>query len=402
VLNLLWFLANPPAKHALSLDHAVGCFQNTRKRESVMTVMASDSYLSKEVVLQRLEQVYDASLGRNIVALGYVQHVRVCGGVVAFDLVLPTPSHPDRQTLVEQARQAVAALPGVTDVNVALRCEVARTIAPRSALSSVKNVIAVASGKGGVGKSTVAVNLALALAQSGADTGLMDADVYGPSIPTLMGVAEQPGVAPSGKMMPLQRYGVRLMSIGFLAGSGAPVIWRGPLASKLIQQFLGEVEWGELDYLVIDLPPGTGDVQLTLCQAASLSGAVVVTTPQQLALEDVTRAINMFGKVNVPIIGIVENMSYFICKHCGAREDIFLHGGGRRVAGELGVPFLGEVPLDPEICSGGDNGIPIVVEKPDSPQSTAFREIAQQTALILSRLAMETPPAEQELLRVIS
>jgi len=364
--------------------------------------MSLEGENTREAVLQALSEITDPAFDQNIVELDYVRHVRACGGVVAFDLVLPTPAHPHRAILQEAARQRVSALPSVTQVNVTVDAEVRSATPGRSVPSSVKNIIAVASGKGGVGKSTVAANLALALSQTGARTGLMDADVYGPSIPILMGVSQQPQISASEKLLPLVSHGVKLMSIGFLAGDGAPVIWRGPMVSKLLQQFLSDVDWGDLDYLVIDLPPGTGDAQLTLCQTATLSGAVVVTTPQEVALEDVNRAINMFAKVNVPIIGIVENMSYFVCRHCGEREDIFLHGGGRRAAESLGVPFLGEIPIDPQICSGGDNGTPIVVQYPDSPQSVAFCGIAAQVAVSLSRMASETPAEPEDLLRVIS
>jgi ATP-binding protein involved in chromosome partitioning len=252
-------------------------------------------------------------------------------------------------------------------------------------------MVAVASGKGGVGKSTVAVNLAAALSRSGARVGLLDADIYGPSIPIMLGMKNaQPGVR-GGKIVPLERHGVRLMSIGFLAGEETPVIWRGPMVGKVVQQFLQDVDWGELDYLIVDLPPGTGDAQLTLTQAAPLSGAVIVTTPQEVALEDVRRGIRMFEKVNVPVLGIVENMAWFECPGCHARHEIFSHGGGREAARAFEVPFLGEIPLEPEIRRGGDEGIPLVIARPESPQAQAFAAVAGAMAQQLSILALHGP-----------
>ena len=239
----------------------------------------------------------------------------------------------------------------------------------------IKHVIAIASGKGGVGKSTVSVNLAVALAQTGAATGLLDADVYGPSIPMMMGVRRMP--QSNGKMiLPLEAHGVRLMSLGFLMPDGAPTVWRGPLVAGAVQQLLRDVAWGPLEYLLIDLPPGTGDAQLTLAQSTTLAGAVIVTTPQDVALQIASKALAMFREVNVPILGIVENMSQFVCPHCGSVSAIFKRGGGRRASESLGVPFLGEIPLDPMICQTGDRGEPIPTMHPDSPVAEAFRQIA--------------------------
>jgi ATP-binding protein involved in chromosome partitioning len=254
-------------------------------------------------------------------------------------------------------------------------------------LPGVRHMVAVASGKGGVGKSTVAVNLAVALAESGASVGLLDADIHGPSIPIMMGLrTARPGVR-DGKLQPLERFGIKMMSVGFIAGEDTPVIWRGPLVGKLVTQFLSDVEWGDLDYLVVDLPPGTGDAQLTLTQVAPLAGAVIVTTPQDVALEDVRRGIRMFETVNVPVLGIVENMAYFVCSSCGARHEIFHHGGGAAAAETFEVPFLGEIPIDPAIREGGDRGVPLVVGHPDSPQTAAFRRVAGELARQLSILA---------------
>ena len=246
----------------------------------------------------------------------------------------------------------------------------------QSALPSVSNAVAIASAKGGVGKSTVTTNLALSLAQSGAKVGLLDADIYGPSLPILMGASGEPELTPQNKMVPVRSHGISMMSVGFIAGEETPVIWRGPLLGQAVQQFLHQVEWGELDYLLIDLPPGTGDIPLTLSQSIGLSGALIVTTPQQVSLEDVKRGIAMFERVEVDVLGVVENMSYFVCADCGERHQIFNAGGGRDLAVSLGLNFLGEIPLESGICAAGDRGRPIVLEQPDSPVSTIFNEIA--------------------------
>ena len=245
-------------------------------------------------------------------------------------------------------------------------------------LPNIRHKIAVASGKGGVGKSTVATNLAITLAQTGAKIGLMDADVYGPSIPTMMGINETPQTSPDKKLIPIVRHSVRLMSIGFMVPEEQAMIWRGPMLHSAIRQLLSDVDWGELDYLIIDLPPGTGDAALSLSQAIPLTGAVIVTTPQDVALADVRRGTAMFNRLGVPILGVVENMSYFACPHCGERTDVFRADGGRKTSEQLGVSFLGHVPLDAEVCAAGDGGVPIVAAHPESPQSQGFRDIASQ------------------------
>ena len=250
-------------------------------------------------------------------------------------------------------------------------------------IPNVKSKIAVASGKGGVGKSTVATNLAIALAQNGAQVGLMDADAYGPSIPTMMGAKEQPQTSPEKKLIPIVRHGIKLMSIGFLVPDEQALIWRGPMLHSAVRQFLGDVIWGELDYLIIDLPPGTGDVALSLTQSIPLTGGVIVTTPQDVALADVRRGAAMFDKLGVPILGVVENMSYFACPHCGERTDIFRRDGGGKFSEKLGTRFLGEIPLDAEVCTAGDLGVPIVASHPDSPQSQAFHHIATELVEVL-------------------
>ena len=336
-------------------------------------------------ILEALRVVEDPDLKQDIVSLGFVKNLKVCDGAVTFDLELTTPACPVKDQLRDQCVEAVEKLDGVKGVSVSLTAEVrGRALGEHNVLAEVKNVVAVASGKGGVGKSTVAANLALALSAEGASVGLMDADVYGPSVPTMMGVHENPEVDPSQKLEPIDAHGLKLMSMGFLLGDDAPVIWRGPMVTKLIQQFLGAVNWGELDYLVIDLPPGTGDAQLTLTQMAPINGAVIVTTPQDVSLIDARKGLRMFQKVNVPVLGIVENMSAFVCGHCGETTEIFRRGGGERTAKELEVPFLGAIPIDPEVTIGGDEGKPIVARNPDSAAAAAFRSLAGEVARQLS------------------
>lgn len=260
-------------------------------------------------------------------------------------------------------------------------------------LAGVKNIIAVASGKGGVGKSTVAVNLAMALAQTGTSVGLLDMDIYGPSLPLMMGICQRPTADPrTGLLTPLEKHGLRLMSMGFISDEKTPVIWRGPMVHKMVTVFMAQVEWGTLDYLVMDLPPGTGDAQLTITQTAPLTGAVIVTTPQDVSLIDARKGLLMFQQVNVPVLGIVENMSYFVCDSCGKRHEIFRYGGGRRASEELGVPFLGEVPLDPRVALGGDHGDPVIVSAPDSPASKALCEVARQVIARVEATAAQRAP----------
>ncbi len=358
--------------------------------------------IMKEDVQEALRIVRDPDLGRDIVSLGFVKNIRICEGNVAVDLELTTPACPVKDRLQAEAVRAIETLPGVTEVKVFMTAQVrsSRTSPMQAGLKGVKNMIAVASGKGGVGKSTVAVNLALALAKAGARVGLLDADIYGPSIPVMLSGAGKPEVL-DGKLVPMDRYGVKFMSIGLMTEEGSPVIWRGPMATKLIQQFLSDVNWGELDYLLIDLPPGTGDVQLTLTQAAPLTGAVLVTTPQEVAVGITVRGLKMFQQVQVPVLGIVENMSYFHCPHCDARTEVFTHGGGERMARELGLRFLGAVPLDPKLTLAGDAGRPVVdVEGEGRPVSAeAFerisRELAAQVSIVNEQTAtMRIAPTE--------
>ncbi len=344
--------------------------------------IVSGNGVTEEQILKALSKVKDPELGRDLVTLGMVQNVRVCDGNVALTVVLTTPACPMRAQIKESVEEAIRALPGVQQINV----EVSSNVAARSAQSAeelvpgVRNIIAVASGKGGVGKSTVAVNLAVALAETGARVGLLDADIYGPSIPMMMGTDERPRVRDE-RLVPIERYEVKLMSLGFLMDDNAPVIWRGPMVAGAIRQLLKDVNWGELDYLLVDLPPGTGDAQLTLAQSVPLTGVVVVMTAQDVALRIATKALWMFQKMGVPIAGIVENMSTFVCPHCAEETSIFGEAGsGEAAAFRLEVPFLGSVPLEPAIVQEGDMGTPSIVAHPDSRQAGAFREIARAMA----------------------
>jgi ATP-binding protein involved in chromosome partitioning len=344
-------------------------------------------------VLEALRPIIDPDFGKSIVDLGFVKNVRIDGGSVSFAIELTTPACPVKEEFQRQARERVAALPGVETVDVRMTAQT-RGRAPEAAsevLPGVKNTIAVASGKGGVGKSTVALNLALALRQTGATVGLMDCDVYGPSLPLLTGVHGRPE-AVDKRILPHEGWDLKLMSMGFFLTESSPVIWRGPMVHGLIRQFLTDVDWGELDYLVLDLPPGTGDAALTLTQQAPLSGAVIVTTANDLSLIDARKGLAMFEKVGVPVLGIVENLSYFTPPDLPDRKYyIFGEGGGRRVAADLGVDFLCELPIDPRVVEGGDAGKPIVATHPDAPVSEAFRELAGTVARKLVVLAERTP-----------
>ena len=351
----------------------------------------------EQEVLDRLRTVQEPDLGKDFVTLGMIRDVVIDGGRVSFTLVLTTPAHPAREEYRDACRAAVAELPWVEDVRVDLAAETvsAMGLERRELVPNVKNVIAVASGKGGVGKSTTSVNLALALAESGAKVGLLDADLYGPNIPLMMGLKEKPQVHGSDEgIEPIRRYGIKLISIGFFIDEQNPVIWRGPIAHGAIQQFLKDVNWGELDYLVVDLPPGTGDIPLSLAQLVPMSGVVVVTTPQDVALQDVAKGIGMFRKLEVPIVGVIENMSYFVCPGCSSQHQIFGVGGGERIARHFGLPFLGRLPLQPAIREGGDQGRPFVLAYPRSPEAEAYRELAGEVARQVALLAYQKGPGE--------
>jgi ATP-binding protein involved in chromosome partitioning len=352
-------------------------------------------------VLEALRPIIDPDFGRSIVDLGFVKDVRIDGGRVSFTIELTTPACPVKAEFEKAARERVAALPGVEEVAVTMSADTRGRGAARAGggggavLPGVRNTIAVASGKGGVGKSTTAVNIALALRETGASVGIMDADVYGPSLPLLLGISRRPEtIERDGRkwIQPLESHGLRVMSMGFFVTESSPVIWRGPMVHGLIRQFLTDVDWGELDYLVIDLPPGTGDAALTLTQQAPLSGAVIVTTANDLSVIDARKGLKMFEKVDVPVLGIIENMSYFVPPDLPDRRYyIFGQGGGRRVADELGVDFLGEVPIDSRVVEGGDAGHPVVEYAPDSEAAGALREIAGTVARRLAVLASRSP-----------
>ncbi len=341
--------------------------------------------LSEASVLEALRAVRDPDLHRDIVDLQFVKNIVIRGNDVAFAIELTTPACPVRDEMKAQAEQAIrGAIEGVGTIDISMTSNVRASAGARTnLLPGVKNTIAVASGKGGVGKSTVAVNLAVSLAQDGAAVGLIDADIYGPSIPLMMGINERPKLRDQ-KLVPLTAHGVSVMSIGFLVDPMQAVIWRGPMVSGALRQFMTDVAWGELDYLIFDLPPGTGDIHLTLVQAIPLSGAVVVTTPQDISLADARKAFAMFGKVKVPVLGLIENMSYYVCTACGHREDIFSTGGGRKAAEELKIPFLGEIPISTPIRIGGDLGQPLVVSDPAGSHAQTIRQIARSMAAQIS------------------
>jgi ATP-binding protein involved in chromosome partitioning len=353
--------------------------------------MVTDTDLTEDRVLEALKTVRFPGLSRDIVSFGFVKDLAVGGGNVSFRLEIVTESARAAEEIKRDATEKLRSLPGVHAVTIALDVKSpAQAAAPRSVpgvappdaaiLRDVRFKIAVASGKGGVGKSTVAANLALALERLGNRVGLMDSDIYGPSQQMMMGIEEKPFVNEENQIVPITRHGVKVMSLGFLMDVDQPVIWRGPMVMKAVEQFLQDVAWGSLDFLVIDLPPGTGDAQLTLTQKIHLSGAVIVTTPQDVSLIDARKGLAMFQKVNVPVLGIIENMSYYVCPECGHREEIFKHGGGKRTAEQLQVPFLGEIPLDPKVAIGGDSGLPIVAGEPKSPVTEAYLRLAETVA----------------------
>ena len=350
--------------------------------------------LTSEQILHALACVQDPDLHRDIVALGFVKRLQIDGGRVSFAIELTTPACPVREQLKTQAEEAVRTVPGVTSVDVTMTSQVRSSVAMSSApaaahVANLKNIIPIASGKGGVGKSTVSANLAVALAATGAKVGLLDADVYGPTIPTLLGVTAQPEITAEQRMIPIERYGLKVISMGFFMKPDEAVVWRGPMLHKTVQQFLSGVEWGELDYLLCDLPPGTGDVQLSLCQLIPVTGAVIVSTPQDVALNVAQKAIAMFKKLNVPILGVIENMSAFVCSHCGTREEIFGSGGARQTAERTRLPFLGDIPLETALRKASDAGTPIVLSDPSSPVAQAFTRVAQQLAAQASIRAMQ-------------
>lgn len=350
--------------------------------------MEKNSPVNEEAVMAALSKVQEPELHNDLVSLNMIRDVKIDDQDVGFTVVLTTPACPLRAQIESEAREAVAALPGVNSVQVKMDANVPTDGRQRGLLElPIRNAIAIASGKGGVGKSTVAVNLAVVLAKSGARVGLLDADIYGPNIPTMMGVEHLPA-AGEEKIIPAQSHGVKLMSIGFMVKPGQPLIWRGPMLHSAIRQFLSDVEWGELDYLVVDLPPGTGDAGLSLAQSMPLSGGLIVTLPQQVSLDDARRGLEMFRQLNVPIFGVVENMSYLELPD-GTRMDVFGSGGGEKLAQESGVPFIGTIPMDPAVRVGGDQGVPVTVSSPDSPVAQALNAIALDVAAKVSVAALQ-------------
>jgi ATP-binding protein involved in chromosome partitioning len=348
--------------------------------------------LTDAAVLDALKVVQDPDLHRDIVSLGFIKDLRIDGARVAFTIELTTPACPVKDQMRDQARAAVLRVAGVSDVDVQMSARVregASVDAGRALPEGVKNVIAVGAGKGGVGKTTVAVNLALALARCGSKVGVIDGDIYGPNVPIMLGMKTQL-VTDGQKILPAEKYGLQIISMGFLTADEAPIIWRGPMLHGALQQFFREVRWAGLDYLVIDMPPGTGDVALSLSQTVPVAGAVLVTTPQQVSLADTRRAVAMYRKLNIPPIGVIENMSYFACPNCRHESDIFGRGGGERMAEEMSLPFLGRIPIYQPIREGSDRGEPLLIAEPDSPASAAFIAAAEQTAAQVSIASFRT------------
>jgi len=342
--------------------------------------------VTEAAVLDALKIVKDPDLHQDIVTLGFIKNLKIESDRVSFTIELTTPACPVKEQMREQAHAAVTGVPGVKAVNVDMSASVRAVAAPdggRAPVDGVKNIIAVGAGKGGVGKTTVAVNLAIALAKCGGRVGMIDGDIYGPNVPIMLGIKTQ--LTTDGKkIIPAEQYGIQVISMGFMTSDDSPVIWRGPMLHGAIQQFFREVRWDNLDYLIVDMPPGTGDVALSLSQTVPVAGSIVVTTPQQVSLADSRRAVRMYQKLNIPTLGVIENMSHFVCPNCHHDADIFGHGGGQQMAEQLGVAFIGRIPIYQPIREGSDNGVPLVMSEPDSIAARAFMAAAERVAAEVS------------------
>jgi ATP-binding protein involved in chromosome partitioning len=348
--------------------------------------MSESMMVTEAQVLDALRAVRDPDLHRDIVALKFVKDLRIDGGRVAFTIELTTPACPVKDQMRDQARDVVGRIPGVTSVEVQMTAQVRQAAGAdftKSPVPGVRNIIAVGAGKGGVGKTTVAVNLAIALSQAGSRVGMIDGDIYGPNVPIMLGIQTQ--LTTDGKkIIPAEQFGIQLVSMAFLTQDDSAVIWRGPMLHGVVQQFFREVAWKDIDYLIVDMPPGTGDVALSLSQTVPVVGSVVVTTPQTVSLADTRRAVRMYQKLNVPPLGLIENMSHFVCPACRTESDIFGKGGGEALALDMSVPFLGRIPIYEPIRIGGDTGVPILIGEPKSPAAQAFRSAAEQLAAQIS------------------
>ncbi|SRR5579885_606949 len=344
-----------------------------------------------EDVRKALSTVMDPDLHQDIVSLGMISNIDIQGKKAHFKLTLTTPACPLKEKIEKDCRDAVLKLAGIEEVDIECDASVAGRgkISDKEPVAGVKHIIAVTSGKGGVGKTTVAINLAAALSRLGAKVGILDSDITGPNCPIMLGVDDYQPAAKDNRIIPAENYGIKCISMAFFVAKDTPLIWRGPMLDKAIRQFLRDVDWGELDYLLVDMPPGTGDAQLSMVQATDMSGGVIVTTPQEVALLDGMKGLAMFRQMGVPVLGFVENMSYFQPADSGERYDIFGHGGGKRLAEEYGVPFLGEVPIDISVRIGGDTGKPVVISAPESPAARAFIDIAKQVAAQISIHALQ-------------
>ena len=344
--------------------------------------------ITEEAVLDALRSVVDPDLRRDIVSLGFVKNLVVTGGDVSLTIELTTPACPVREELQSMAEQSLRALSGVGEIKIEMSAQVRQREEPGDLIPGVKHAIAIASGKGGVGKSTVTINLAVALAETGARVGLMDADVYGPSIPMMMGIPEERPMTTSSKIIPIERYGLKMMSLGFLLEEGQAVLWRGPMVAGTVKQLLADVDWGDLDYLLVDLPPGTGDAPMSLAQLAPLTGVVIVTTPHHVAANIAGKSVHLFRRLNAPVMGVVENMAGFVCPNCGEVTRIFAGMTGEELAAKINVPFLGSVPLDPMVSKSSEDGVPSILAYPDRPQAAEFRAMAGRLAAQASIIAM--------------